>query len=89
VTRKVTPLLSAEAARLLRIERRLAAGNGATFAELEKMLAVSAATLKRDLRILREQLDAPIEYDRNGYRYSITKTWCGVVCHLLTEVGAQ
>jgi predicted DNA-binding transcriptional regulator YafY len=41
-----------------------------SFAELMDELAVSRATLKRDLEYLRERMDAPIVYDRfdNGYK---------------------
>ncbi|WP_235823411.1 helix-turn-helix transcriptional regulator [Azohydromonas sediminis] len=42
-----------------------------SFRELLDELEVSPATLKRDLEYLRDQLDAPIEYDRflNGYKF--------------------
>ncbi|TVP87089.1 MAG: YafY family transcriptional regulator [Thioalkalivibrio sp.] len=42
-----------------------------TFDTLRERLEVSAATLKRDIRYLRDHMEAPILYDRghNGYRY--------------------
>jgi predicted DNA-binding transcriptional regulator YafY len=88
MTRKATPLLAAEALRLLQIERRLQVGNGATFAELEKLLLVSAATVKRDLRLLREQLGAPIFFDRVEGRYRFVDRWVGVLAHLVQEASA-
>jgi predicted DNA-binding transcriptional regulator YafY len=41
------------------------------FDALRERLEVSAATLKRDIRYLRDHMEAPILYDRryNGYRY--------------------
>lgn len=41
------------------------------FDTLRERLEVSAATLKRDIRYLRDHMEAPILYDRgrNGYRY--------------------
>ena len=41
------------------------------FDTLREKLEVSAATLKRDIRYLRDHMEAPILYDRlyNGYRY--------------------
>jgi len=43
-----------------------------SFAQMLEALEVSPATLKRDLEYLRDQLGAPIEYDRdsNGYRFA-------------------
>ena len=42
------------------------------FAELQRELEVSRATLNRDLLYLRSRMDAPIVYDRaaNGYRFA-------------------
>jgi predicted DNA-binding transcriptional regulator YafY len=56
--------------RFYKIEQLLRSGTR-TFAELQKSLSVSRATLKRDLEYLRNRLHAPIEYDRetNGYRF--------------------
>lgn len=57
-------------ARLYRIEMLIKARGHVSFRELLDELEVSPATLKRDLEYLRDQLGAPIEYDRyvNGYR---------------------
>jgi predicted DNA-binding transcriptional regulator YafY len=48
-----------------------AARHPAPFDTLREKLEVSAATLKRDIRYLRDHMGAPILYDRryNGYRY--------------------
>jgi len=58
-------------ARLYRIESLIRHRGHASFATLQRELEVSPATLKRDLEYLRDQLGAPIEYDRglNGYRF--------------------
>ena len=48
-----------------------AARHAVHFDTLRERLEVSAATLKRDIRYLRDHMEAPILYDRryNGYRY--------------------
>ncbi len=57
--------------RFYKIERLLRSRGCVSFAVLLHDLAVSPATLKRDLQFLRDRLDAPIVYDRldNGYRF--------------------
>jgi len=57
--------------RFYKIEQLLRAGGSVPFAKLEQALAVSRATLKRDLQYMRDRLNAPIEYDRaqNSYRF--------------------
>ena len=57
-------------ARVYKIELLIRTRGSVTFRELIEELEVSPATLKRDLEYLRDQLGAPIEYDRdsNGYR---------------------
>ena len=57
-------------ARPYKIEQLIRHRGSVTFAQLLQTLEVSPATLKRDLEYLRDQLGAPIEYDRdsNGYR---------------------
>ena len=57
-------------ARPYKIEQLIRHRGSVTFAQLLQALEVSPATLKRDLEYLRDQLGAPIEYDRdsNGYR---------------------
>jgi predicted DNA-binding transcriptional regulator YafY len=59
-------------ARLYKIELLIRHRGSVTFAQLLEALEVSPATLKRDLETLRDQLGAPIEYDRdsNGYRFA-------------------
>jgi predicted DNA-binding transcriptional regulator YafY len=56
--------------RFYKIDQLLQSGTR-SFAEMQKALGVSRATLKRDLEYLRNRLHAPIEYDRetNGYRF--------------------
>ncbi len=56
--------------RLYKIELLVRQRGSIPFADLLAALEVSPATLKRDLEYLRDQLGAPIEYDRdsNGYR---------------------
>ena len=58
-------------ARLYRIERLIKAKGEMSFRGLIEELEISPATLKRDLAYLRDQLGAPIEYDRhaNAYRF--------------------
>jgi predicted DNA-binding transcriptional regulator YafY len=57
--------------RVYKIEMMIRHRGHVTFRELLEALEVSPATLKRDLEYLRDQLGAPIEYDRfvNGYRF--------------------
>lgn len=58
--------------RVYRIEALIRNRGHVSFKTLLEELEVSPATLKRDLDYLRDQLGAPIEYDRfvNGYRFS-------------------
>ncbi len=57
-------------ARVYKIEMLIRNRGHVSFQDLLEELEVSPATLKRDLDYLRDQLGAPIEYDRssNGYR---------------------
>ena len=57
--------------RFYKIELLLRSRGCVSFAELREALAVSPATLKRDLAYLRERMDAPIVYDsiHNGYHF--------------------
>ncbi len=57
--------------RFYKIELLLRTRGCISFADLIEALAVSPATLKRDLAFLRERMDAPIVYDSlaNGYRF--------------------
>ena len=58
--------------RLYQIERMIRHRGHVSFADMLEALEVSRATLKRDIEYLRDQLGAPIEYDRhmNGYRFA-------------------
>lgn len=57
--------------RTLRIHERLCSGNRVQLARLVEELEVSDRTVKRDLEFMRDQLGAPIEWDRKerGYYY--------------------
>ncbi|MDB6001486.1 MAG: DNA-binding protein [Rhizobacter sp.] len=57
--------------RFYKIELLLRSRGSVSFETLQDELAVSPATLKRDLQYLRDRMDAPIVYDRfdNGYRF--------------------
>lgn len=57
--------------RFYKIELLLRSRGCVSFAALRDELAVSPATLKRDLQYLRDRLNAPIVYDAfdNGYRF--------------------
>ena len=57
--------------RFYKIELLLKSRGCVSFAALQDELAVSPATLKRDLQYLRDRLSAPIVYDAftNGYRF--------------------
>ncbi len=59
-------------ARLYKIEMLIRQRGHVSFAQLIEALEVSPATLKRDLEYLRDQLGAPIDYDRdlNAYRFA-------------------
>jgi predicted DNA-binding transcriptional regulator YafY len=58
-------------ARVYKIEMMIRNRGNVSFQALKEELSVSDATLKRDLEYLRDQLGAPIEYDRfhNGYGF--------------------
>ena len=58
--------------RLYRIDQMIQEAGLVSFETLRAALQCSAPTLKRDLRYMREQLGAPIEYSfaKNGYYYS-------------------
>jgi predicted DNA-binding transcriptional regulator YafY len=58
-------------ARVYKIEMLIRNRGHVSFHDLLGELEVSPATLKRDLEYLKDQLGAPIEYDRflNGYRF--------------------
>ncbi len=80
--RKATALLTSDAMRFLQIEHMLRSG-GADFQQLRGRLGVSPATLKRDLKAMREELGAPIQYDRLADQYRLTSPWPGIKRNLL------
>jgi predicted DNA-binding transcriptional regulator YafY len=59
--------------RFYKIELLLRSRGCVSFEALQAELAVSPATLKRDLQYLRDRLSAPIVYERfeNGYRFEL------------------
>lgn len=65
------PCLMNQTERYYRIDQLIHSRGFVTFADLQRELEVSRATLKRDLAHLRERLNAPIVFDREGggYRY--------------------
>jgi predicted DNA-binding transcriptional regulator YafY len=71
--------------RFYKIELLLKSRGCVSFAALQAELAVSPATLKRDLQYLRDRLSAPIVYDAfdNGYRFSETRQLAGEAKHEL------
>lgn len=84
--RKATALLTTDAMRFVRIERRLRSGQ-ATFEQLRGCVGdVSAATLKRDLKAMREELGAPIHWDSGNRAYHLAGEWPGVGACLWEEV---
>lgn len=58
--------------RLQTIHHEIKEGRRPNTSSLARRLAVSSKTVQRDIDYLRDELDAPIEFDRefNGYRYS-------------------
>ena len=71
--------------RFYKIELLLRGRGCVSFAALQDELAVSPATLKRDLQYLRDRLSAPIVYDAfsNGYRFAAPATNAGGARHEL------
>ena len=61
-------------ARLYKIEQLIRHRGSVSFAQLLAALEVSPATLKRDLRYLREQLGTPVEYDAFDRTYHVAET---------------
>jgi predicted DNA-binding transcriptional regulator YafY len=71
--------------RFYKIELLLRGRGCVSFAALRDELAVSPATLKRDLQYLRDRLSAPIVYDAfsNGYRFAAPASHVGAARHEL------
>jgi len=71
--------------RFYKIELLLKSRGCVSFAALQDELAVSPATLKRDLQYLRDRLSAPIVYDAfsNGYRFAAPAPNTGAARHEL------
>ncbi len=62
--------------RFYRIDRLLKERRIVSFADFERELGMSPASVKRDLAYMRDRFNAPIEYDReaNGYRFGEPRT---------------
>jgi DNA-binding transcriptional ArsR family regulator len=83
-----TALLTTEALRFIRIERRLRE-RGANFEQLRSCVrGVSDATLKRDLQALRDEFGAPIAWDASRRVYHLAGEWTGMGAFLQTEATA-
>lgn len=63
-----------QAARLFHICRRLSLGQKVTSQSLQDELEVSRATIFRDIAVLRDQLQAPIEWDSDAESYRLEVT---------------
>jgi hypothetical protein len=82
-------LLNAQCSRFLAIERALRAGE-ATFASMREACGCSAATLKRDLKTMRQALGCPIVFDRFQQRYRLLeRSWPGLAPVILEELKAS
>jgi predicted DNA-binding transcriptional regulator YafY len=59
-------------ARIMAIDRAIRSGGWPNASRLANELEVTPRTVRRDITYLRDQLQAPVEFDpvRNGYRYS-------------------
>ena len=62
--------------RFYKIDRLLKERRVVSFADFERELGMSRASVKRDLAYMRDRFNAPIEYDRelNGYRFGEPRT---------------
>lgn len=87
-TRKGNAILSTIGTRLLKIERALRSGDR-TMADLRSVTGASLATTKRDFVLLREELGAPIVYDRWRQAYRLTGEWPGVLAAAIPRLDAQ
>lgn len=68
--------------RVYRIQSLLTEQGHASFAQMMEALEVSRATLKRDLKHMRDRLNAPIEFDRDSGGYRFGKQGAGPVFEL-------
>lgn len=59
--------------RLLKIHQMIAAKTNPTIVELAVQCGVTARTIKRDLRLLREEFGAPLAVERRGQGYGYTR----------------
>lgn len=85
---KSTALLTTTGMRLLQIDRMLAGGQRVRLDSFLLKLHVSVATFKRDLQTLRQELGAPVMYDRFEKRYHLRPghEWEGVLAEIKRQV---
>lgn len=82
-----TPLLTAEAVRMLRVERLLRRFAHVPLRDMITVTGGSMATVKRDLLCMRTVLDAPITYHA-GSGYALAPGWPGVRAALIRQLEA-
>jgi len=70
---------------MLKIERALR-HRRLTMAELLDVTGASIATMKRDLKAMREELDAPLVYDQFDKGYRLTGDWPGVLASAVSKL---
>jgi predicted DNA-binding transcriptional regulator YafY len=69
--------------KLCEIERQIRRGRACTCASLARDLEVDPRTIRRDIAFMREDLDAPIQYDPIEQTYTLTNpTWTMPNVHL-------
>jgi len=88
---KATALLTTTGLRLLMIDRMLAMGPGVRLDSFLLKLGVSLATFKRDLKLMRDEMGAPIVYDRHEQRYRLRPgaQWDGVLAEIKKHVWVK
>ena len=84
----LSPLLTTHGARLLLIERELQRRQWVQSVDLMQRLGISLATLKRDIKALREVFGAPIQADSTGMGYRLVGAWPGILRHLIAKIEA-
>lgn len=84
--RKATALLTTTGLRMLRIERMLRRARCVSFKAMRAECECSVATLKRDLRFLRDELGAPLLFDRRETAYRLAGNWAGVQAMIFAQL---
>lgn len=88
-TLQATALLTTQGARLLRIEAMLRNRQAPTFLDMRHACRCSVATLKRDLRCMREELGAPVHFDVSERGYRLIDEWPGVLPALFEQAQRE